>query len=209
MIRLTKGVKPEILLQNEMSWNEEFVKYQNEGLGSSACSTRHRHPQIKAAASAESHAKCIYCEEKILSSQFGDVEHIKPKSKYPELYASWDNLSLACTKCNNAKSDREGILNPFEEDPSDFIRFGGPMIFYSSDNDTARLTVRGVDLNRFALIEKRARAILSLIDKMELMWATDEPMRSVLKDELERCIADDAEFSSALRAHYFETMDGS
>lgn len=46
--------------------------------------------------------KCYICEslEKSIA-----VEHLKPKSKFPELRCEWTNLFLACSYCNGIKSD--------------------------------------------------------------------------------------------------------
>lgn len=35
------------------------------------------------------------------------VEHIQPKSRYPELCNTWDNFLLACTSCNSTKDDED------------------------------------------------------------------------------------------------------
>ena len=40
------------------------------------------------------------------------IEHLKPKSKYPELAFQWENLHLACQRCNVEKGDRFDEDNP-------------------------------------------------------------------------------------------------
>lgn len=49
---------------------------------------------------------CCYCESRILDVDFGHIEHRMPKRVYPEDTYQWENLHLACTKCNNAKGDK-------------------------------------------------------------------------------------------------------
>lgn len=57
--------------------------------------------------------KCCFCEAKIGHIDDGDVEHFRPKRAYKQkkgnalqypgyywLAYNWDNLFLACTKCN-------------------------------------------------------------------------------------------------------------
>ena len=44
-----------------------------------------------------------------------DVDHIKPKSKYPELLLDWDNLQLLCNYCNSKKGNRNEIDYRTEE----------------------------------------------------------------------------------------------
>ena len=83
----------------------------------------------KAAIAALSHGKCVFCEKKILSTQYGEVEHYRPKAGVSE--ANWSlvqytregrtgkhrgyfwlaydfkNLMLACIACNQTGADRE------------------------------------------------------------------------------------------------------
>jgi len=66
-------------------------------------------------------SKCVYCEEKIKRvnsinlSQKEEInhtiEHYRPKSKYPWLAYSWDNLLWCCVKCNKNKDNNFYIEN--------------------------------------------------------------------------------------------------
>jgi len=84
---------------------------------------------------------CNYCEQ----SEANDIEHIYPKSFFPNLTFNWDNYLLACKQCNTAyKLDQCFVLdkknnvlevkrgnepkhnigcfiNPKTEDPNNFI----------------------------------------------------------------------------------------
>lgn len=46
---------------------------------------------------------CSFCERRIPTLLA--VEHIRPKSKYPQLAGRWDNFLLACVNCNSTKGD--------------------------------------------------------------------------------------------------------
>lgn len=48
---------------------------------------------------------CSYCEEPRSQSDI-HIEHIKPKSKDGAIF-EWDNFLLACSMCNNCKSNAE------------------------------------------------------------------------------------------------------
>jgi HNH endonuclease len=55
---------------------------------------------------------CDFCRKTIWRQRDITVDHIKPRSKFPQLAMSIDNLSLACRRCNSSKgskllSDRE------------------------------------------------------------------------------------------------------
>ena len=55
---------------------------------------------------AYTNIECPPCE--------GDVDHFKPKSKYPALAYEWSNYRLALPAINRRKSDYEDVLDPFE-----------------------------------------------------------------------------------------------
>lgn len=50
--------------------------------------------------------RCAYCED----SAADEVEHIQPKSLYPELVFAWVNYLYACGPCNTAKNDKFAIF---------------------------------------------------------------------------------------------------
>ena len=54
---------------------------------------------------------CSYCERNLPVSLA--VEHIKPKSLYPELETEWTNFLLGCTNCNSTKGDKDVQLENF------------------------------------------------------------------------------------------------
>lgn len=62
--------------------------------------SRYKLDDIKLALNDIYHGKCAFCEQSIEQSQ---VEHYRPKSKYYWLAYSWDNLILACPRCNQGK----------------------------------------------------------------------------------------------------------
>src|SRR4029077_8233513 len=52
---------------------------------------------------------CNYCEQ----NEANDIEHIYPKSFFPERAFKWDNYLLACKQCNSGyKLDRFSVLDP-------------------------------------------------------------------------------------------------
>jgi uncharacterized protein (TIGR02646 family) len=71
--------------------------------------------------------RCMYC----LDSHGSDIEHFRPKSKYPEHVFDWLNLLLCCTECGRlkgsqfplGKDDSPLLIDPSEEDPWRYIDF--------------------------------------------------------------------------------------
>jgi len=50
---------------------------------------------------------CRICGIQIEKSIDLTVDHIKPRSKYPELALSYDNLMVLCRRCNSSKGDKK------------------------------------------------------------------------------------------------------
>lgn len=70
---------------------------------------------VKGALMTAQHDKCAYCESRVTTTSFGDVEHFRPKGGvrqaegspleqpgYYWLAYEWSNLLVACEKCNRA-----------------------------------------------------------------------------------------------------------
>lgn len=53
------------------------------------------------------HHICYICNEFISDPFDLTVDHIKPKSKYPELSLELSNLKIACRSCNSAKGNKD------------------------------------------------------------------------------------------------------
>ncbi|MFI0478898.1 MAG: HNH endonuclease [Candidatus Rhabdochlamydia sp.] len=125
----------------------------------SLASGNYKHPDNKAALLEVSHNKCVYCESIFSHVDFGDVEHIKPKSKYPQETFVWENLGIVCRRCNHEKSDKYDesapYINPYSEDPEDHIAIFGSILSQKKGSERGQLTILDIGLNRLDLIEKR------------------------------------------------------
>ncbi len=184
MIMLEKGEKPTVLAANEATWTRTLLdKLERGEKPTDVERTRYRHPEIKEALRQETCGKCAYCESKILHVAFGDVEHIVPKSKKPELTFIWANLTLACDRCNIAKGDREGTLNPYEDNPADHLEFVGCLVIHRPGSTLGASTERLLDLNRLELIERRAERLKRLVALRDLLHAERDPARRAVLDE--------------------------
>src|ERR1700760_1308012 len=67
--------------------------------------------------------RCAYCEDSL-----GDeIEHLRPKSLFPQLAFRWENYAFACGPCNGPKSNRfaiveeNGAIDEFVRKPDDKI----------------------------------------------------------------------------------------
>jgi len=205
MIRLTKIASPQILVRQAAKWTAELLAAIAGGTKlSDARKARYNHPDIKQALLQETHGKCAYCESKLRHITYGDIEHIIPKAVEPARTYEWANLTTACDICNTEKSNEEGLVDPYVDDPERaYFRFMGPMITIVPGSEPAKLTLTLLKLNRPELMEKRKERVDDLGRRLEEIVATkDAAARRILTKALvETEAADHAEFSACVRAY--------
>ena len=204
MIKLLKIAEPEIVEIHGEQWTEDFVALKAAGGTDAKVESRHRHAAIKTALFVETNDKCAYCEEKIRSSQHGDVEHIDPKSLHPDRYLVWENLTIACAICNNKKRDHTGLINPYVDEPDQHLAWCGPLVSPSPGSFMGSLTVRCLGLNRTELLLKRSAKIAAIMNLFELMdrEVDDAVKQVILEDIMSKC--EKTEEFSAASYHYIE-----
>jgi uncharacterized protein (TIGR02646 family) len=97
--------------------------------------------------------RCMYC----LDSHGCDIEHFRPKARYPRRMFDWSNLLLCCTECGRYKGDRFPLtqadepllIDPTTEDPWRYLDF---------DPDTGCLIPR-IDPVSMREIDKGAQTV--------------------------------------------------
>jgi 5-methylcytosine-specific restriction endonuclease McrA len=198
MIALEKSDKPNILKQNEENWTIDYIQLRQQDAKNKLTEGRYRHQEIKAALIAETKGKCAFCESQILGTQFGDVEHLRPKRLHPELFVAWENLTLACAKCNNFKSDIDGIVNPYIDRISDHLGFLGPMATKCRGSISGNLTITQLRLNRDDLITRRASKLADIQNQIDLL---DSIQNDTLKSALEFAITENADCDKEFSAY--------
>ena len=62
----------------------------------------------------ESGRVCSECKKYIRNNKDVTVDHIRPRSKYPELALDKQNLRVLCRSCNSRKGDRDSEISAFE-----------------------------------------------------------------------------------------------
>ena len=210
MIKLTKGDKPEVLVKNGQSWKAEYVAAVENGNLKDSQRYRYRHSSIKEAIRAETHEKCAYCESKISHVHPGEIDHIFPVSRRPDLCVDWDNLTLVCSECNRRKSDyyneEEPLVNPYVNEPSDHLIFFGPMVLHR--DKMGFRTTRQIGLSRTQLIERKQERIEQL-NMLVQQWreTPNGPTRQFLQEEIMQYASDAAEFAGTVRAFISGEMD--
>ncbi len=172
----------------------------------------YRDPELKQHLVQEAHGKCVYCESKITHVYFGDVEHIKPKSAFPNERLNVANLVLACAVCNNAKSefwdDETPFLNPYLDDPTEEVLALGFMVAHRPGHGRARLSISKLGLNRPALVERRKERVellQSLADQYVLTPAG--AIKDIIRTELCQHAKDSGEYAFIVRAYIKAACD--
>ena len=68
--------------------------------------------------------KCAYCDEDLLSNRIAYsaamIDHVLPRSKYPDFATDQMNLVLSCASCNSIKNSQDP-LHP-GEDPEEMLK---------------------------------------------------------------------------------------
>jgi uncharacterized protein (TIGR02646 family) len=210
MIRVNRGPAPAVLTRNQKTWDKALARARTKKALTRAQS-RYRHRDIKEALDAAFHGKCAYCESKIRHVDYGDIEHFRPKSKYPAKTFDWANLLLACGVCNGTEHKGEAfplkaaggpLINPCAEEPSDHLSFD-----YDTSTQLASVygrTPRGVTTeHQLGLNRPDLRAYRSKY--LEKLWfiarqAAVDPQARKLLDEATDPSAPYSAFAVALRA---------
>lgn len=205
MIKINKLPKPSILEKNDIKWTEEYKKALEGKIElTTNISNRYNQIEIKDTLIKETYGKCAYCESKVRHISFADIEHILPKSRRPDLYVDWNNLTISCEVCNriNKKdyySVAEPLINPITENPSDSILALGAVIFKKPGNRKGEITISILDLNRSSLLEKRSEKLHSfeqLVDKY--VNESNPRIKEILKTQITQECSRESEYSFIL-----------
>jgi 5-methylcytosine-specific restriction endonuclease McrA len=202
MIKLYKGSEPQILRDNRATWEKVLRDHEAAGTAPSKIElTRYGHPDIKSALLAETNSKCAYCESVFRHVYPGDIEHEVPKRNGIEFRFAWKNLTIACSTCNTNKGVKEGLVDPYEDEPEALFQHAGPAMLADPASNKALATEVALALNREGLIERRTKRLkgLHLMLKVALDQA-DQNYREILLDDLRLMeTKDSAEFAAMSR----------
>lgn len=138
--------------------------------------------RIKAELERLFHGKCAYCEALYVLTHPVDIEHWRPKSKFPLDAAEWENLFPSCIDCNRmrkhevdvgggvkktlllGKGDRFPVdaskkpllLHPCDDEPKDHIVFDDQGVVKAQGRTAkAAASIEHYALNRMALVHAR------------------------------------------------------
>ena len=163
------------------------------------------HDLNKEALRRSTSGKCMYCESRMEHNSFSHVEHIKPKSKFPELEFVWDNLGFSCEWCNTNKSDKydEAIpfINPYNENPEEHLVFLEHIMYPKNGSARGEYTKTELKLNRSGLIDDRKEKIIYIKKMINAAFnASIESLRNQMIEELKTEAESDKEYSAMVKS---------
>ena len=154
--------------------------------------TFHKNPahveQVRAALDGMQQGQCAYCEDRLADRWH--VEHLWPKSRYPNRTFLWQNLFGSCNRkhsCGTHKDqggrpyEPKDLIDPASDDPDQYLLFGvDGMVsprdgLATADRRRAEETIRVFNLNAPDLCRERARVVKTLLQ-------SDPDMVDVLAD---------------------------
>ena len=154
---------------------------------------------------------CAYCEEYTK----GEVDHFKPKSKFPDLVYSWTNWLFVCQVCNRSKLDSWPDVGYV--DPSAIPASHRPEHYFAFDTLTgfivpsstltplsrqkAQATIDDIGLNNLHHLKNRA-AYLELLSAA--MPHDPSGLTVSMKETFVHVVSRDRPLSSLIRAWFFE-----
>ena len=150
------------------------------------------------------HGLCGYCEDWGKSQ----IDHFRPKSKFPQLVYDWSNWVYSCIGCNFVKHNKwpsGGLVNPcanvVPNRPERYFRFDtASMEILPRDDQSeqrkalAKQTINDLSLNDFHHLRKRSDKVKGLI--RQLRGKTQSEIEEICADET----ASESRLSSVAKA---------
>lgn len=135
---------------------------------------------------------CCYCGMRI-SKENSHIEHLKPRSIYPNLELEYANLLLSCQRkrtppehCGYKKDDwyyEQLIVSPLEANCADFFRYAESGEIRATDDPNkqaaAATTIAQVGLNIDKLIDMRRMAIEEILEGIDEL--TNEEIQKLIE----------------------------
>ena len=120
---------------------------------------------------------CPYCELE-LDLEESQIEHIKPKDKFPKQFSDYKNFIVGCIyekTCGQAKGNKwdESFINPVIENPNEYFSYDiktgkiVPLKESGAENKKAVKTIEILNLNEDKLCILRKKYIIEIKNTIE------------------------------------------
>ena len=109
MKNVARSKMPESLAADAPQWQAELLRWVRAHPNArvpAALIGRYAQEDVRDALRRMYRNQCCYCEGRIKDVSYDHIEHRRPKSTFPDAAFDWDNLHLACQKCNIEKGNK-------------------------------------------------------------------------------------------------------
>ena len=204
-----RGPEPGGLGVIRLRYTPRWIQYYRSGVGSKPTDSRWRDFHYELGQLFR--GLCGYCE----SPDKGEVDHFRPKSRFPESVYEWSNWIFACRACNQSKREKwpeGGYVDPCAALASDrpetyftFVTKTGEIVpLKELDSDRwhkAQMMIEDLKLNDWHHLVYRRR----LLFKMEETIPDDPREETLVSSRLRRILTMRSyELSSLARAWLVE-----
>ena len=123
--------------------------------------------------------RCVYCEDSVST----EIEHVEPKSLYPEATFAWENLLPACSGCNGPKNNSFAVFVPHQTDPVQMARRKRDPVVPPQPGEPVLIHPRREDPLRFLTLDLQdtfhvlPRPGLQPREETRAKWTIDELLR--------------------------------
>lgn len=163
MRHINRLQEPDILASKHDEWQKKFETEREVHPSARPDASKYGNRKIREALEACSYGKCFYCES-TLKGELREIDHFIEVSVNPRLAYSWNNLYLACSNCNDKKSQLkipvEDVLDPCSDSDKEIqshIYFKDEYIGAQPGSDKGLKTIRKFKLNSELLDLKRGK----------------------------------------------------
>ncbi|MDA5536112.1 TIGR02646 family protein [Yersinia mollaretii] len=125
MYKITRTAPPKSLTINHEAWNQ---RYQADKASTPAKSFRWYnaacYQETRELLISMTQGHCAFCDGPLGAESRETIEHFKPKSAFPELAFTWENLFPCCDRCQGQKLEKydDALLKP-DDVTYEFERF--------------------------------------------------------------------------------------
>lgn len=170
---------PNSLLKNSTKWEQQLKAEISRCKGlnirvDEKFFNRYNKKDVKNCLSRMYKNYCCYCESRINVVDYPHIEHRIPKRKYPDKCFEWENLHLACTKCNGIKGEKYNeeysILDATLDIPiDDHLTYAWSIdtIMRRPKTNRGETTINHTKLNRQDLVQARFTILVSIMDVID------------------------------------------
>lgn len=199
MRNVTRGPTPPSLRNNAAAWTKALtdeirLAAKQRRKITARFYTKYDQPDVREALHRMYAGLCCYCESRVAVVAFENIEHRRPKRKFPSHTFRWKNLNLACPRCNNTKLEQwnryQQILDATVDDPIEAhlgYRPIGMGVQRRTLTHRGRTTVDHAGLDREDLVRKRGEIFLEVcgvIDEIRAARNAGSPEAASLDSEL-------------------------